>query len=195
MCKAIFLDRDGTINVEKHYLYKIEDFEFLPGVLEGLRMFQDAGYLLLILTNQSGIARGYYTEEDLLVLNRWMLGILESAGIYIEKLYYCPHLPDAKIEKYRKICNCRKPSIGMYEQAIREFEIDLGKSFAIGDKTRDLSICETTKCSGFLIGNNESDDTIRMVRQGKMPNLKYADSLLDSAREIVGGAESRTKMK
>lgn len=98
MNKAIFLDRDGTINVDKKYLHKIEDFEFLPGVLDGMKMLQNAGYLLIVITNQSGIGRGYYSEKDFEILNSWMLGELESKGIHIARVYYCPHLPNAKIK-------------------------------------------------------------------------------------------------
>ena len=158
MNKAIFLDRDGTINVDKHYLHNIEEFEFLPGVLEGMKILQDAGYLLIIVTNQSGIGRGYYSEEDFETLNSWMLHALESKGIYIAKVYYCPHLPNAKVKKYRKVCERRKPALGMYEQAIRSYDIDLSNSWTIGDKPRDCLLCERTECRGFLVEQSYYDE-------------------------------------
>ena len=173
MNKAIFLDRDGTINVEKHYLYKIEDFEFLPGAIDALKKLQGAGFLLVILTNQSGIARGYYSEEDFLKLNTWMLEEFKRHDVLISKVYYCPHLPDASIEKYRETCECRKPKLGMFEQAIIEHKIDLGRSFAIGDKLRDCAICEKTDCRGFLIGTQEKVDVIEDVKAGKRRNICY----------------------
>lgn len=186
MSKTVFLDRDGTINVEKHYLHRIEDFEFLPRVIEGLKILQDAGYLLIIVTNQSGIGRGYYTEKDFLKLNSWIEVELEKYGIRIAKVYYCPHLPDAKIERYRITCECRKPALGLYKQAIKEFNIDLSQSFAIGDKIRDCSICETTSCKGFLIGKNENLDVIDVVKEGSYKNIKYAKDLLSCAKQIRG---------
>ena len=171
--KAVFLDRDGTINVDKGYLYKISDFEFIPYVIEGLKLLQDAGYLLIIITNQSGIARGYYSEEDFNRLNDWMLDTLRyKHKIHITSVYYCPHLPlvspisrkgkseetreviPENLQKYRIHCHCRKPALGLFEKAIRDYEIDLSNSYAIGDKLRDLSICEKSDCKGFLILNN-----------------------------------------
>lgn len=185
MEKAVFLDRDGTINVEKDYLYKIDDFEFLPGVIEGLKLLQGAGYHLIIITNQSGIGRGYYLEQDFIALNDWMMKELEKDGIYISKTYYCPHLPDAKIEEYRKCCVCRKPALGMYEQARREFDIDLSQSYAIGDKIRDCSICEKTECRGYLIADNEEKNILLKVKTGQYPNIEYALDLLEAAKKIV----------
>ena len=182
--KAVFLDRDGTINIEKHYLYKIEEFEFVTGVLEGLKLLQQMGYSLVIVTNQSGIGRGYYSEDDFLKLNNWMLLSLEESGIHVEKVYYCPHLPDAKIEEYRVECNCRKPALGMYEEAIREFDIDLSQSFAVGDKLRDCSICESTACRGFLIGSNEKEEIIQQVKQKQIERVEYAADLYECAVRI-----------
>lgn len=156
--KAVFLDRDGTINVEKHYLYKIEDFEFLPGVIEGLRSLQKAGYLLIVITNQSGIGRGYYTEADFHRLNDWMVEELKAHGVDITAVYYCPHLPDALIPEYRKECECRKPKLGMYYQAAEEWNIDFAQSIAIGDNLRDCEICRVEGCRGFLINNQINPD-------------------------------------
>ncbi len=186
MNKAVFLDRDGTINVEKHYLHKIGDFELLPGVIEGMRILQNAGYLLIIITNQSGIGRGYYTEDDFLKLNSWMVANLKNQGVHISHVYYCPHLPDAKVERYRKVCECRKPALGLYDQAVKNFDIDLSKSYAIGDKIRDCAICESSSCKGFLIGENERVDLIEAVKDGKYQNIKYAQDLLDCAVQIRG---------
>lgn len=185
MNKAIFLDRDGTINVEKHYLYKIEDFEFLPGVIEALKMLQDAGYLLIVITNQSGIGRGYYTENDFKVLNDWMVNTLKEKGIVISAVYYCPHLPDAKILKYRKDCECRKPKLGMYYQAIKDFNIDLSQSYAIGDKIRDCEICKTTVCHGFLISQNEGAEIISAVKSHQFKSIEYCKDLSECAMSIV----------
>lgn len=185
MNKAIFLDRDGTINVEKHYLYKIEDFEFLPGVVEGLKILQEAGFLLIIITNQSGIARGYYTEADFKSLNDWMLSTLRDQGVAIACVYYCPHLPEAKIDAYRKDCNCRKPKLGLYKQAIGDFNIDLSKSYAIGDKLRDCAICGETECKGFLIGNNEDNHIISQVKKKNFPHLDYCVDLYAAAKKIA----------
>lgn len=185
MNKAVFLDRDGTINVEKHYLHRIEDFEFLPGVVEGLKMLQDAGYLLVIITNQSGIGRGYYTEEDFHKLNEWMLQTLKDKGVEIAKVYYCPHLPDAKVVAYRKDCECRKPKLGMYEQAIKDLEITLEGSYAIGDKIRDCAICSSTPCKGFLIADREKPEIIQEVKMHRYNNVSYAFDLEAAAKLIV----------
>ncbi|WP_347839918.1 D-glycero-beta-D-manno-heptose 1,7-bisphosphate 7-phosphatase [uncultured Draconibacterium sp.] len=131
--KALFLDRDGTINIEKNYVYKIEDFEFIPGIFELLKRYQDKGFLLFIVTNQSGIARKYYTETDFKHLTGWMLQQLEKQGIHITKVYHCPHHPSITGE-----CNCRKPNPGMLNQAIEQFNISPVKSVLIGDKKRDI---------------------------------------------------------
>ncbi len=185
MNKAVFLDRDGTINVEKQYLYKIEDFELLPGVIEGLKLLQEAGFLLIIITNQSGIARGYYTEEEFKELNDWMLGELLKRGINIAAVYYCPHLPDARINRYRINCECRKPKLGLYQKAIEEFNIDIVHSWSIGDRKRDCSICEHSECHGYLIGTNERSDYLKKARNGEYKNIAYEVDLLSAAKKIV----------
>ncbi|QIA07225.1 D-glycero-alpha-D-manno-heptose-1,7-bisphosphate 7-phosphatase [Draconibacterium halophilum] len=131
--KALFLDRDGTINVEKNYVFRIEDFEFIPGIFELLKKYYDKGFMLFIVTNQSGIARKYYTGEDFIRLNNWMVQQFKYQGIEITKVYHCPHHPEITGN-----CNCRKPEPGMILQAIREFNIDPVNSVLIGDKKRDI---------------------------------------------------------
>lgn len=131
MIKAVFLDRDGVINYDKNYVYKIADFVFIPGVFEALRGFSELGYLLFIVTNQSGIGRGYYTLNDFLTLNEWMLENFKKQGIEIKKVYFCPHAPQLN-------CPCRKPKPGMILQAKAEFNVDLGASILVGDKDSDI---------------------------------------------------------
>ena len=185
MNKAVFLDRDGTINVDKNYLYRKEDFELLPHTIEALRLLQNAGFLLVVITNQSGIARGYYTEEQFMKLNQWMIETFRTKGITIDAVYYCPHHPQAKIEQYRRNCNCRKPKTKLFEDAVRDLNIDLAKSFAIGDRLRDCSICQRSNCRGFVIGNTESLDIIQKIKSGDIINVSYQPTLLETAQTIV----------
>ena len=131
MQKAVFLDRDGVINVDKSYVYKQEDFEFCEGVFEALQHFKRLGYLLIIVTNQSGIGRGYYREEDFQSLSAWMKQELSHENITIDAIYHCPHAPEVG-------CECRKPKSGMFQEAIRDFEIDVRASWMIGDKQSDI---------------------------------------------------------
>ncbi|SDH91928.1 D-glycero-D-manno-heptose 1,7-bisphosphate phosphatase [Pseudobutyrivibrio sp. 49] len=166
MNKVVFLDRDGTINIDKDYLYKIEDFEYLPGAVEGLRALQDLGYLLIVVTNQSGIGRGYYTEEDYKIIDSWLKDDLELKGVHISASYYCPHLSDAVVEKYRCECECRKPKTGLFWQAQKDFNIDMSRSIAIGDKERDLAICNEAPVRGILLGRDavDWDDVVCKVK-------------------------------
>jgi len=156
MNKAVFLDRDGTINEDRHYLYKKEDFVFLPGVIEGMREFQEMGFLLIIITNQSGIARGYYTEAEYKEMEIWMVNQLSGMGINITDVFYCPHLPNAKIKEYGIVCKCRKPGLGLFQKAVELYNIDVASSIAIGDKMRDLSVCQNGVTKGFLVYSNEN---------------------------------------
>ena len=131
--KALFLDRDGVINVEKEYLYKIEDFEFIDGIFEICRYFLSLDYKIIVVTNQSGIARGYYTKDDFTKLTQWMNDMFLKQNIVISKVYYCPHHPDIS-----GLCSCRKPNAGMLLDAQKEFDLDLKNSVIIGDKERDI---------------------------------------------------------
>lgn len=133
MNKALFLDRDGVINKEKNYLYKIEDFEFINGVFETCRYFKNKGYLIIIITNQAGIARNKYTEKDYQLLTTWMIKEFEKENINIDRIYHCPHHPDFNDE-----CDCRKPNPKMILDAQKEFNIDLENSILVGDKNSDI---------------------------------------------------------
>ena len=133
MKKALFLDRDGVINIEKDYLYKIKDFEFIDSIFEVCKYYQDSGYLIFVVTNQSGIARGYYSEDDFDKLTLWMIEKFKKNGVNISKVYHCPHYPDISGK-----CFCRKPKPGMILDAAKEFSVDLKNSVMIGDKERDI---------------------------------------------------------
>ena len=135
MNKAVFLDRDGTINVDYGYVHEPEKFELLPGVEEGLRRLQEKGYLLIIVTNQSGIGRGYFTEQAYIEFQNYIDNYFKDKGIIITAQYYCPHIDTDN-------CSCRKPQTGLYEEAANEFKIDWEQSFVIGDRIRDLEICK-----------------------------------------------------
>jgi D-glycero-D-manno-heptose 1,7-bisphosphate phosphatase len=131
--KALFLDRDGVVNVEKNYLHKIEDFELMEGILEVCRLYQEQGYLIIIVTNQSGISRGYYTEEDFGRLSEWMVSHFNALGITITHIYHCPHH-----ESIDGVCECRKPEPGMFLAAQKAYDLNMAESVMIGDNERDI---------------------------------------------------------
>ena len=133
MQKALFLDRDGVINVEKDYLYRVEDFEFIEGIFDLITHYQILDYKIFVVTNQSGIARGYYSENDFNNLTQWMRLQFSEYNIKIEEVYFCPHHPDISGE-----CLCRKPKPGMILEATKAYDIDLEHSIMIGDKERDI---------------------------------------------------------
>lgn len=190
-CKAIFLDRDGTINVDKHYVGRPEDFTLLPGVPEALRSLTESGYRLIVITNQSGVARGYYTEADVQALNRRMCSELKAYGVQLDGVYYCPHHPEGSVAAYRRRCDCRKPGLGLFMQAVQAFDIDLSRSYAIGDRLRDCALCERTACRGFLVGENESEELLCRVRAGAVPRVRWEPDLYACARQIK--AEERER--
>ena len=129
--KTIFLDRDGVINKDINYLHKIDDFEFIDGIFDVCLYFQNLGYKIIIITNQSGISRGYYTESDYQKLTQWMLEQFQYKNVNILDVFHCPHGPDST-------CDCRKPKPGMLIEAKITHNIDMEKSWMIGDKERDI---------------------------------------------------------
>lgn len=186
MNKVVFLDRDGTINVEKNYLYKIEEFEYIDGAVDALRILQDLGYMLIIITNQSGIARGFYTEADFLQLNHWMIEDLREKGVQIEKVYYCPHHPEGVIAEYSGACDCRKPGTGLFWQAQKELQIDMAKSYAIGDKIRDLAICKESDVHGILLDDREKKSiSNRMNAMSGAEQIHSCSNILEAAEWIL----------
>lgn len=148
--KAAFFDRDGVLNVDKSYLYKIEDLEWIDGAKEALAYLTQKGYTIFVVTNQSGIARGYYTVDDMNKLHEFMAQQAAAAGGEIEKFYYCPHLSEGKIAEYAVECDCRKPKPGLILRAFEEYDIDKDAAFLIGDKPRDVESAEAAGIKGYL---------------------------------------------
>ncbi|MFP3644424.1 D-glycero-beta-D-manno-heptose 1,7-bisphosphate 7-phosphatase [Paraburkholderia sp. SIMBA_054] len=166
--RALFLDRDGVINVDIGYLHRKEDCVFLPGIFELVRRARRAGFDVFVVTNQAGIARGYYTEETFAGFTDWMMGQFADEGAPITQVYYCPHHPDAGVRSYRISCECRKPQPGMLLRAAAEHGIDLAASAMVGDSVTDM---EAAKAAGiryrFLIGEarqtSDHDDYLPIV--------------------------------
>lgn len=170
MKKAFFLDRDGVVNVEKNYLYKIEDFEFIDGVFETCRYFQEMGYQVIVITNQAGIARDKYSEADFVKLTQWMLEQFENEGIQIAKVYHCPHHPDFSGE-----CECRKPKPGMLMSAKEELGIDMANSILVGDKNSDIE-------AGLNAGIKEN----YLITTGHtIENNMFNVKILNNLRELI----------
>ena len=157
---AIFLDRDGTINIEKNYLHKIEDFEFVPGVPEAILRLNQAGYKVIIVTNQSGVARGYYDLDAVSVLHDHLQNRLREVGAVIDAFYVCPHHPTAGLDEFRVECDCRKGQPGMLLSAAREMNLDLDSSIIVGDKLSDIEAGTAAGCTPYLVltgfGSEES---------------------------------------
>lgn len=169
MHKALFLDRDGVINTEKEYLYKIEDFEFIEGIFELCNYYQSKGYKIFVVTNQSGIARGFYTENDFTLLSNWMINEFKDNGVDITDIYHCPHHPN-----FSDACICRKPEAGMLLQAAKEYDIDLKNSIIVGDKERDIEA-----------GLNAGLQTTYLFDESKKVNRSKATKIVSTLKEII----------
>lgn len=178
---AVFLDRDGTLNVEKNYLYRVEDFEFIPGAVEAVSMLNHAGFLVVVLTNQSGIARGFYSEADLRQLHRHVDALLAAEGARVDAWYYCPHHPEGR-EPYRQPCNCRKPLPGMLLQAAEEHGINLKESVMIGDKLADIQAALAAGCRPILVRTGYGAEAEQNLPSG----IEVCDDLLAAVRGITG---------
>lgn len=177
--QAVFLDRDGTINVEKDYLYRPEEFEFIPGAAEAIRLLNRAGFLVVVVTNQSGVARGYYTEQDVYQLHRHIEQLLLMADARIDAWYYCPHHPAGQ-HPYNLDCDCRKPRTGMLEQAAQDLGIDLSRSWMVGDKQVDVEAGIAAGCRPLLVLTGYGADASPQVFSTvpRCPDLAAAAELI-----------------
>ncbi len=186
MRRAVFLDRDGTINEEKDYLWRVEEFTFIDGAVEAIRLLKDAGYLVVVVTNQSGIGRGYYGEADLERLHSHMQSELERVGAAVDDYYFCPHHPHHGVGSYAVECSCRKPLPGMVLQAVRELDIDVASSWMVGDKKADMEAGRAAGCRTIMVrtgyGAAEAD--------GLPPGVPVVADLLAAATMILSQDKS-----
>lgn len=187
MDRVVFLDRDGTLNEEVHYLHKQSDLVLLPGVPKALRLLKEAGFKLAVVTNQAGVARGYYNEEDVESLHIYMNQILRPLGGEIDAFYYCPHHPVHGLGAYKKECGCRKPGIGMFEAAEMRFQVDKSHSFMVGDKRLDTEAGKNYGLASVLVGTGYGrEQYLKDQAEGNAPSYDYyAETLLEAAMWMI----------
>ena len=149
--KAAFLDRDGTIIPETGARTADPDVEPIPGAAGAIKTLRDAGFLIVVVTNQSGVARGYYTEAELAEMHSALLATFEAEGAAIDAIYYCPHLPEGTVAEYAVECDCRKPKPGLLLRAAQEHDIDLAASYLVGDAERDVEAARAAGCKGVTV--------------------------------------------
>lgn len=193
---AAFLDRDGVINRDRGYVHRWEDFEFLPGVIEALRRLQAAGHGLVIVTNQSGIARGYYSEAAVQALHQRLRQHLQGEGIALAAIEYCPHLPGGSAPAYAVDCDCRKPAPGMILRAAQALDIDLGRSMMVGDKPSDIEAARRAGVGqAFLVATDgEGEPEALSPDLAHIPRLRLLQDAVDAwlrKESPPGGPPSR----
>lgn len=176
--RAVFLDRDGVINVDTGYVHRSDDFELLPGVAKAIRLLNDAGFLVIVVTNQSGVARGYYSLEAVHLLHRYLDAELAAFGARVDAYYVCPHHPEHGVADMKAPCSCRKPLPGMLEQAAADFGIHLRESYMIGDKASDVAAGLSAGCRPIRISSGIGE-------VGLSSGIPVFSCLLDAVRAIV----------
>lgn len=173
---AVFIDRDGVINVDHGYVHKVDDFEYVDGVFEATRKLKEMGYLLVLVTNQSGIARGMFSEDEFMSLTEWMDWNFVDNGVEFDGIYYCPHHPEHGVGDYKQDCDCRKPKPGMFNTAKSFLKIDMDNSVMIGDKAEDMMAAEAAGVGTRIL-----------VKTGKPVTEKgeqLASTVLDSIADV-----------
>jgi D-glycero-D-manno-heptose 1,7-bisphosphate phosphatase len=190
MNKAIFIDKDGTLIKDVPYNVKPELVFYAGFAIDALRLLQEEGYLLIIISNQSGIAKGYFTELELAILINKIRTDMALHGVDITGFYYCPHHPDTLLPEFDKKCTCRKPAAGMILQAAKDFNVDLSRSWMIGDILDDMEAGKRAGCKTILL--NVGNETEWEINNYRVPNF-YADNLIAAAQIILNDANSVTR--
>lgn len=182
MSKAVFLDRDGVINIDHGYVHLVDDFEYVDGVFEACRQIKNLGYKLVVVTNQSGIARGMYSEDDFHFLTEWMDWNFEDQGVTLDGIYYCPHHAEAGVGEYKIDCDCRKPKPGMLLSAAKFLKIDLSQSVMVGDKVDDLraGIAAGIGNNILVCNDNPLTDDAQILASHVVNSIKDVPALLKS---------------
>lgn len=180
MKKAVFLDRDGTINKEVDNLRKINQLRLLPNVIKAIRKLNQNNFLVIIVSNQPVVARGWITEKELAEIHKILMIRLEKQGAKIDAVYYCPHHPNANLRQYRKDCPDRKPNVGLIKKAVKDFNISLSDSFLIGDSTRDIKTAYNAGIKNILVrtGYAGKDKKFDVVSDFTAKNLLEAVSII-----------------
>jgi len=163
MKPAVFLDRDGVVNIDHGYVYLAKDIQWVRGIEDAIKYLNNNNYYVFVVTNQSGIARGYYNEDDVDNLHIWMTEYLENLGAHINKFYYASYHPTAINEKHLTNRNLRKPNPGMIFKAFEEWDIDINNSFLVGDKDTDIQAATNAGIDGYLFDGNDINSLIRSI--------------------------------
>lgn len=187
--RAVFLDRDGTINVEAGYIRDLADLQLMAGAAEAIRQLRAAGFLAILATNQTGPARDYYPESWVWQLNNRIMTLLHDAGTTLDGLYYCPHLAEGIVPAYSLACDCRKPEPGMLLAAARDYGIDLTRSYMVGDKATDVEVGHRAGTKGILLTSGYGEQVLAGTYQElKAPPDHVAPDLAAAAEWILAQA-------
>jgi len=173
--RAVFLDRDGTIIEEVGYLDRPERVEFFPWTIDAIRVLNRAGLAVVLVSNQSGIARGFFTDAVVEDVHRRMGEMLAGGGARIDAYYYCPHHPDGSVAAFAKACDCRKPARGLVDRAMAEFGVDPAQSFVVGDRWLDIGLARTVGARGVLVRTGYGER-----EEGQPPGGIKADAIVDN---------------
>lgn len=191
---AVFLDRDGTLNEERGYLNHVDRMELIDGAADAVALLRSHGLRTIVVTNQAGVARGYYPEKQILLLHEKLQRLLQEGGAELDAIYYCPHHPDVGEPPYRQDCDCRKPKLGMIHAAEKDLNVDAKRSYMVGDKLSDVEFGKRAGCTSIMVLTGYGKGDLEYNRDKYDGNPDYiAEDLLDAAKWIVKDLEEQRR--